>query len=100
MTKQMFLIEYESSIWCGGDSSVVVWAEDEDSALNAADLHMEEDMRELFQTEYVELLEEYADEDPAYSVKQVEAFGPQHTEWKWFQDPSQSSLYPIIGTPI
>ena len=90
----LFLITYESAHWCGAsDTKVVVHADSEDEALSKADVHMEEEMRELFSGEYDE--EEMSDES-AYSVDCVEEFSPGHEEWKWFIDPSQSSFYPVI----
>jgi hypothetical protein len=100
MTKQLFLIDYEGSQWCGGQSHCVVWAEDEDDAREVAEAHMDETMRELFSDEYADLIEEEsegAEEEQSFSVNSVEAFGPEHEHWKWFQDSSQGEFYPIVG---
>lgn len=96
MTKQLYLIDYECAHWCGGQSNVVVWAEDEDDAREVASYHMEEEMRELFSDEYED---EEHDDESSVSVNSVEEFGPAHDEWRFFLDPSQSQFYPIIGEP-
>lgn len=96
MTKQLYLIDYECAHWCGGPSNVVVWAEGEDDAREVASYHMEEEMRELFSDEYED---EEHDDESSVSVISVEEFGPDHEEWKFFLDPSQSQFYPIIGEP-
>lgn len=102
MTKQLYLIDYESAHWCGGSSNVVVWAENKNHASELAEVHMEEDMRELFSGEYALTEDEEGDwytEESAVSVNSVEEFGPTHDEWQFFLDPSQSQFYPVIGEP-
>lgn len=101
MTKQLYLIDYECSQWCGGQSNVVVWAESAGAAILKASDYMEEAMLELFSTEFQELEEEEGVEfeDSAVSINSVEKFDPQHDEWGFFQDPTQSEFYPIIGKP-
>lgn len=102
MTKQLFIIDYECAHWCGGPSNVVVWAEDADDAREVASYHMEEEMRELFSDEYRDECDEedceHSDES-AVTINSVEEFGPDHEEWQFFLDPSQSQFYPIIGEP-
>ena len=96
---QLYLIDYESSQWCGGSSNVVVWAKDESDAEDKAVLHMEESMRELFSTEYEELLEEEgegADEDQAYTINSIEVFDPSHKCWQFYMDPTQAEFFPLI----
>lgn len=100
MTQQLYLINYQSSQWCGGMSKCVVQASDETQAEDEAEFWMDESMRELFSTEYAEDLEEGGtlDEDPAYSVDSIEEFGPEHDEWQWFLDEVQrTNFYPCIG---
>lgn len=96
MTKQLYLIDYECAHWCGGSSNVVVWAENKNHARELAEVHMEEDMRELFSGEYED---EKHDDESAVSVNSVEEFGSIHDEWQFFLDPSQLQFYPIIGEP-
>ena len=101
MTKQLFIIDYECAHWCGGQSNVVVWAENKDHARELAEVHMEEDMRELFFGEYDNSEEDGGlyDDESAVSVNSVEEFGSTHDEWQFFLDPSQLQFYPIIGEP-
>lgn len=98
--KPMWLIDYENAHWCGGQLNVVVHADSADEALYLAEDHMADEQRELFSEEYGESVredEEYSDECP-YTVNSVEAFGPEHEEWKFFQDPIQrANFYPVIG---
>jgi hypothetical protein len=94
MTKQLFIIEYESAHWCGGQSNVVVWAEDEAHAEILAEAHMEETMRELFSDEYEE---EGLDDESAVTINSVEPFCLGHEQWVFFLDPSQDQFYPVIG---
>ena len=102
MPKQLFIITYEGSIWCGAsDTRVCVWALNEDDAKDLASKHMEEEMRELFADEYAVLLQlgKGADEDCAYSVNSVEVFDEHNENWKHFCDPAQqANFYPIIGS--
>lgn len=94
----LWLIDYESSQWCGGSSHVVVVADSELEAMLLAEEHMETEMRELFSDEY-----ETDDEDGsrteecAYSVNNCEPFDETHEEWKFYCDPSQEQFYPTIG---
>lgn len=103
MTKQLFIITYESSTWCGAsDTFVCVWALDKDDAYNLASKHMEEEMRNLFSDEYAYLIEEEsegADEDCAYTVISIEVLDEYNEQWKHYQNLSQVSFYPIIGSP-
>lgn len=96
--KKLFLIYYESAHWCGAGNHVVVWATSVPHAEYLAEDHMEEDMRELYSDEYTDEDGLYDDES-AVSVITCEEFGPEHENWKFFQDPSQSSFYPVIGEP-
>jgi hypothetical protein len=99
--KKLFLIDYESAHWCGGQMSVVVWAKDADEAVCLADVHMSDAQMELFTDSYADSIgdaDEYAD-DVLYVVNSIEEFGPEHDTWQYFQDPSQSEFFPVIGEP-
>lgn len=95
----LWLIDYESSQWCGGSSHVVVVADSEDEALELAELHMEESMRELFSSEYEDDANEggNADEECAYTVNSCEPFDETHEDWQFYTNPSQEQFYPTIG---
>lgn len=99
----LWLINYESSEWCGGESHVVVVAETADEASYLAEDHMDSNMRELFSDEYRELAESYdeAGEDMewncAYTINSIEAFDENHESWKFYCDPSQEQFFPTIG---
>jgi hypothetical protein len=99
----LWLINYESSEWCGGESHVVVVAETADEANYLAEDHMETTMRELFSDEYTILEAEYAEEgvdavfDCAYTINSIEAFDENHEDWKYYINPSQEQFYPTIG---
>ncbi len=99
----LWLINYESSVWCGGESHVVVAAETADEANYLAEDHMESNMRELFSDEYRELAESYEADDEdmerecAYTISSIEAFDENHEHWKYYIDPSQEQFYPTIG---
>lgn len=98
MNKQLYIIDYESCRICGGQSHCVVWAENEDDAVILASDHMEDEMRELFSDHY-----EDEDIDPdaegAVTVNSVEILDENNEHWEFFQDPNQSSFYPVIGEP-
>ncbi len=102
MTKQLFIITYGLSTWCGtARTCVCVWALDEDDAKDLASEHMEEEMRELFADDYAVLLQlgKEADEDCAYSVNSVEILDGYNENWKNYWDPvQQANFYPIIGS--
>lgn len=97
MDKKLYLITYESAGWCGAsDTKVVVWAEDDVDALFKASDHMEDTMWELFADEYMDDGLEDRPEDSLVYVTEVVEFTPDHEEWKYFIDPSQSQFYPVI----
>lgn len=93
MNKQLYLIDYENAHWCGGQLNVCVWAHDVDEAELLAEYHMVEEQNDLFSDEDGN---GYEDESPV-TVNSVVAFGPGHKEWEFFQHPSQSIFYPVIG---
>lgn len=95
----LWLIDYESSQWCGGPSHVVVVADSKDEALDIACEHMESEMRELFWDEYAdEMFEIGVDNDEcAYSVNSCEPFDETHEDWQFYIDPSQEQFFPTIG---
>lgn len=99
--KQLFIIKYENAFWCGGELNVCVWALNPDDAVNEASDHMEESQRDLFQTEIDEDIAEggNADEDTQSTVTSVEFFNKDHNEWEFYQNPTQSEFYPVIGQP-
>lgn len=99
MKKELFIIEYECAHWCGGNSCVVVWAENKAHAEILAEYHMDESMRELFSDEYNDEDGEEYDQECAYTVNSVEFFDEKHEQWKYFCDPSQAEFYPVIGEP-
>lgn len=94
---KLFLIDYESSQWCGGSSHCVVRAEDEDDAKILAEEHMETEMRELFSSEYDDADEDSCDDECAYTVNSVEEFDESHECWKWYIDPQQSQFFPLVN---
>lgn len=102
MTNKLWLIDYESSQWCGGQSYVVVHAETANEALWKAEPHMEEAMRELFADEYAEHaldedgMENELDDECAYAVNSIEQFDETHEQWEFFKNPSQAIYYPVI----
>jgi len=96
MSKKLFLIYYECAHWCGAGNHVVVWAKDEEDAREQAEVHMEEDMRELYSGEYEDEDDIY-DSESAVNVITCEEFGPEHEDWKFYIDPSQAMFYPVIG---
>lgn len=99
MTKQLYIIDYESSQWCGGQSHCVVWATDADDAVDQASVYMEEEMRELFSGEYddAENEGECCVDDCAYAVNGVELFDETHEYWKFFKDESQIQFFPMVN---
>ena len=97
MTK-LFLIDFESAQWCGGQSNVVVHADTAEEAVLLAESHMEDVMRELFFDEIEEAFGDDGLEDCAFTVNSVEEFGPEHETWKFFEMWDQrTSFYPEIG---
>ena len=98
MNKQLYIIDYESSQWCGGQSHCVVWATDVDDAVIQASDHMEDEMRELFSDEY-----EDEDIDPdmesAVAVNSVEILDEKNEHWEFFNHATQAQFYPVIGEP-
>jgi hypothetical protein len=100
LMKKLYLIDYESAHWCGGQLNVVVWANDEDDdAREVAEYHMEEEQRELFSDEFSEEDAVDFDSEQAYTVNSVELFDETHDQWVFYQDPTQESFYPVVGSP-
>jgi hypothetical protein len=99
MFNKLFLIDYESSQWCGGSSHCVVRAEDADAAVILAEEHMETEMRELFSDEYGDdgEADDSCDDECAYTVNSVEEFDESHEYWKYFIDPDQSQFFPLVN---
>jgi hypothetical protein len=96
--KQLYIIDYESSQWCGGQLFVICHAESAEDAKLFADYPMEETQRDLFQDEYCDLLEEGGDDsDCAYIVNSVSVLDENNENWLFYTDPSQSEFYPYIG---
>lgn len=98
-----YLIEYESSQWCGGVSHCVVYANSENEAEDRASEHMETTMRELFGDEYENADGEYEeeqdyDDECAYSVIAMSILDESNDHWGFYQDPTQSSFYPEVNT--
>ena len=104
MTKQLYIICYDSAHWCGGESHCVVWAESPDDAVDVAGVFMEETMHEMFRDEYDDYYNEETctfdfDDESAVQVQWVELFGSEHDHWEYYQDDCQEEFYPVIGTP-
>lgn len=95
--KKLYLINYESAQWCGGDSHCVARAYNCEYAVDVASEHMDTEMLELFSDEIEEEYGEDGLDEQAYIVISVEEFGPEHKHWKWFNDETQSQFYPVIG---
>jgi hypothetical protein len=98
MTKQLYIIEYQSAHWCGASDNVLVWAFSENCAEVQAEGHMSEHLLELYSDEYEEIDDAYTDECP-YTVVSIEPFNEAHEYWGYFCDPSQAEFYPVIGEP-
>lgn len=94
-----FLIEYENAHWCGASGTYcVVNAKDADEAVIIASDHMEQEMRDLFSSEYEDEDEGWQyDDESAVSVTNVEEFDDTHEAWNWYLDPVQSQFYPEVN---
>lgn len=92
----LWLIDYDNAHWCGGQMNVVVRADSADEALYLAEVHMEENQRELFADEYHEEGDDY-DNECSYFVNSVELFDENHEEWQYYMDPVQrDNFYPLV----
>lgn len=102
MTKQLYLIDYENAHWCGGQLHVVVWAESEDDAVCLAEVHMDQEQRELFSDEFQDAIDEDDDLDneQSYTVNQVTVLDENNEFWQFYLDEGQrAAFYPTIGEP-
>jgi hypothetical protein len=101
MKKQLYVIEYESSQWCGGMLHCVAWAESEDDAENEASLWMEESQRELFSDEYDD--REYShngcddDGECAYTVNSVQLMAGSEFEEYYNMPDQRAAFYPCVN---
>jgi len=93
--KQLYVIDYESSQWCGGQLHCVVWAESEDDAEMEASMWMEESQRELFSSEYDD--EECNDEECAYTVISVELMVGSDNEQYYNMSDQRAAFYPCVN---
>ncbi len=93
--KQLYVIEYESTQWCGGQSYCVAWATSEDEAEDLSEWHREDTMRELFSGEYED--EPELEGDPASTVNSCELLvGSEYEEF--YNDPQQrDNFYPCVN---
>lgn len=74
-----YLIEFENAHWCGGQSHVIVCAEDHTNAEIRASEHMHAYQTDLFSDEYEEI---ESDDECAYTVLSVELLDENHEDWK------------------
>ena len=77
MNKQLWIIDYENTDWCGGQLNVLVWAETADDAVAKAEAHMVEEQLELFGDHYDEDKKGAADECP-FTVNSVAVMNENH----------------------
>lgn len=94
--KQIYIIDYESSQWCGGGLHCLVMADSEDHAEMIADNFMEDTQRELFGDHYDAEDSDGNEEDCAYTVNSTELLAGSEHE-KYAADPSQESFYPKVN---
>lgn len=94
----LWLIEYENLYWCGGKLSCVAEADSAQEAEDKAQDHMEQCQYDLYWDEVEEAVEEgeMQEDEPLSSVIFVVEFNENNEEWKWFKDPVQSQLYPLV----
>jgi hypothetical protein len=105
MPKQLYIIQYNSAHWCGGESHCVVWAYNADEAVLEASDFMEDNMRELFSSEYDDEFDEENeagayDDEQAYTVDWCELLTPEHEHWEYYVNLTQADFYPEIGSPL
>ena len=98
MQKQLYIIEYESSQWCGGASHCVAWATSEDDAENEASMWMEESMRELFDSEYSTEAEHEGFEECAYTVNFVKLMEGSGFEEYYADLKQRENFYPCVNS--
>lgn len=98
---QLFIITYDNAHWCSGQLNCVVTAESAEQAELLAECHMTECQRELFSSEYDDLepddeeLEEL--EECPYNVISVEVLDHNNEYWESYNNPDQSSFYPVVN---
>jgi hypothetical protein len=83
----------------------VVWAYNADEAVLEASDFMEDNMRELFSSEYDDEFDEENeagayDDEQAYTVDWCELLTPEHEHWEYYVDATQADFYPEIGSPL
>lgn len=102
MQKQLYIIEYESAHWCGGESHCVTWAHNPEEAVENAESHMDQEMRELFSDEYRdeygnELEDDWVLDECAFIVNSVEVLDKANSHWEYYQDLKQrAAFYPEV----
>jgi len=92
---KLYIITYDSAHWCGGELNCVVTAASPEHAVLLAEHHMAECQLELFDDEYQE--EEWLQDECPYQVTSVEVLDPSNEHWEFYNNPSQSSFYPVVS---
>lgn len=93
--KQLYIIEFENTHWCGGVLHCVAWANSEQEAEDAAESHMNNEQWELFSDHYED--EPEYDDGCYYTVNSVELLEGSEYE-KYYADPDQrKAFYPCVN---
>ncbi len=94
MEKQLYIIEYDNSRWCGGTLHCVAWATSTDDAEDEASNFMDSSQYELFSDSYEE---EENEEECYYTVNSVELLIGSEYE-QYYNDPQQRhAFYPCVN---
>ena len=101
MTKELYVVEFESANYCGAGEYCLVWASNEKDAEDAASAHAEEFYYEQDSEQWEEENEGESDEDVTWAnMKSAYPLASDEAEdvRKYLLDPTQVRFYPIVNT--
>lgn len=92
---RLWAIEFGNNHWCGGDSWCVVWADDEDEAVQLAVHFMDDYQYDLFSDHYED--EPDMDDGVYAALKSVEPLEESRI-YEFYLDPEQrEAFYPCVN---
>lgn len=98
MSKELYVVYFESANYAGYGEHCLVWAEDEDEARDEATSYAEDF---YYQQDQDQLEEDYEDmetnSEPYASIEKVSKLSDNPDIIEYLKDPDQATFYPIVN---
>ena len=93
---RLYVVEYESMNYCGAPSHCLVWAFEEEDAMESAEQHATED---CFEQDGEQYLEDYGDDDDAVWASIKSAVLLEGSEYAEYVEDlnQQQTYYPVVN---